>query len=1346
MANAIKGLTLQLALDDSKVTKSLDRLKSQSKATSTYMKEVNKALKFDPKNVDLLAKKQELLNRQYQQTSEKIDALQKKQQALLNGEGGIAKGTDEWARALDNTEKELLANTQRLNGLGVELKRVNLTLNESGTGLSNWGKAEKVADSISKFGSELEKTAKKGEAFGNAMTQATNVLMPLAGAIGVGLGAMAREGIAFDSAVAGMKKTVDGTPEQLDALAQSFLKMSTEIPITSQELLGIAENAGQLGVSLPQVEKFTRVMADLAVTTNLSTEEASMSFAKFANITGKGAEISADHIEKLASSVVELGNNTATTERDIVQMATKLASAGSQIGLTDSEIMGLSATLSALGLESEAGGTAFSKMMTMLQVSVETGSEKLGEFAQVAGMSAEQFTEAFTNEPIKALEAFLEGLGNIDETGKSATVMLDELGIKEIRLADALRRTSGSAKLLTENVDASNRAFKENTALAEEAAIRYNTVESQLTLMGNELKATMVDVFLDMEPVIREVMSSINESLKKFGAYVKDLDPEQVVKTVKALGGFALAVTGINMAGRTLSSLSGIVGTLGGALKGTSKAFGNLEKMVNMTGSSTQKAGAMTKIFQALLDSTGATAKRTGGLMNTFGEHIGTIGTKTITANKSFGAFSTEAMKVAKGADSAGKASMTLNRSMQVTGKVTAETGKAMASMSQGTVTATTATGGFGKALMALTSPTGLVIAGITATVGVMYLLGKEMQKNMVDTGAWARSQNAMIENVKNMENSLNKFTHEGLKEFGEKYKETGLMIQRAPLTGNIKDYESATSGIIDMSDNLYTTLEEKHSKYYNALMLAMTDEEGNISESNQRILDNYLVSNEGQLSALKHKTDRVREIEETAREEGRALNAEELEEITEHYNAMGEIATRELDRNFSLEMTKLKQFKGERNLLENESFLEIMETVKQGEGERLEALELSISEQMTALEDAKSKNLIGEAEYNEKMKALEEELWNGSATIQGETLSRMYEALTGNNADTMVETQRALNEKEAIEKEMASKRWDYLTTEQQNEMLLRQKNNEDLLASLGIDETNMSEHLAFREALTDEQKGLLDEIVAKETEKTENLKREQETQAHNAETQAKLGANNAVQAVEEGQPAMLDASGEMARALPDSMMGKTGETYSAGSTLVQKGVAGADDEEAKGGMGTAGSNVGSGFVAGVLKWVKDAIDAGRKLVTGAESGANKQSDSHSPSRLFRNTVGSYIGEGFVLGITDHLSDAEKAGQKLVDSASNVSFAKFNQAVSKGMGDVSSTMHKSYNDINSFEPFNFNTSGISKPLNRASQPAQPAQMVFNITVNNGGNTNEEKLVREIERQIVRNTKKYVGGR
>lgn len=380
---------------------------------------------------------------------------------------------------------------------------------------STYGKSSITAAGIQK---NFSKSLKDTEPFFSGLESAAKTAFDeiskaamLAGAgITTGLVASVHVGSEFESAFAGVKKTVNASNAELEQMRDSIRGLAKEMPSTAAELSAIAESAGQLGIYNENIMGFTRTMADLDVSTDLG-DSAAADFAKFANITGMDQGL----FSNMGSSVVALGNNMATQESNIVDMSMRIAAAGDQIGLSEADILGYSAALSSVGIEAEAGGTAFSKLLANLQLAAETG-KKLDDYASVAGMTGQKFKETFQNDATEAINAFLVGLTNTEQNGKSAIAVLDEMGLTEVRLRDTLLRAGNASDLFTNALEISNTAWEENTALANEAEQRYKTFESQCQMTQNKLTDIGITVYDDLRPALTEGIGLVNGFIDGF--------------------------------------------------------------------------------------------------------------------------------------------------------------------------------------------------------------------------------------------------------------------------------------------------------------------------------------------------------------------------------------------------------------------------------------------------------------------------------------------------------------------------------------------------------------------------------------------------------------------------------------------------------------------------------------------------------------------------------------------------------------------------------------------------------------------------------------------------------------
>lgn len=412
------------------------------------------------------------------------------------------------------------------------------------------------------LGSRVQDAGRTMSGVGNALTAGLTVPIVAAGI------AMTNTAMQFESAFAGVEKTVDGTAEQMAALEQGIRDMALEIPATREEIAGVAEAAGQLGIQTDNILEFTRVMVDLGESTSLSATDGATALARFANIT----QMSQDKFSNLGSSIVALGNNMATTESEITEFALRLAGAGAQVGMTEPQILAIGAALSSVGIEAEAGGSAISKTMISIETAVQSGSKELGSWAKAAGMSADAFTDAWEKDPAAALATVVKGLGNMEAQGGSTLQMLDELGITEIRQRDALLRAAGAGDLLTNALNTSGKAWEENSALSEEAAKRYETFESQMVILQNkvsdvalEFGEALIPALTDAIDAAQPVIDWAKELAEKFAALDKE-EQQQVLKFVAlaAAIGPVLAVTGnlVTVVGGGIKAYGAIKGAL----------------------------------------------------------------------------------------------------------------------------------------------------------------------------------------------------------------------------------------------------------------------------------------------------------------------------------------------------------------------------------------------------------------------------------------------------------------------------------------------------------------------------------------------------------------------------------------------------------------------------------------------------------------------------------------------------------------------------------------------------------------------------------------------------------------
>lgn len=470
----------------------------------------------------------------FQKQQAAVEATRKRLEMLRQQYDNIQREMEETGNESADMKNKLLAKQLQIDKTSASLEKQTAKLNELSGALEEAGvntddlshSSEQLAGKIDTLKKKQGEAADKAMTFGDKAGQAFNQVHEAIVAAGIAVAlkeiyeyfaSCAQASMDFESAITGVAKTTDLTDEELAAMSDSIKALSTEIPATTEEIAAVAEAAGQLGIQKDALLDFTEIMTMLGTATNMTADEAATALARFANITG----MATDNYGRLGSVIVDLGNNFATTESEIVAMGTRLASAGKLAGLTEPEIMALAAAMSSVGIEAEAGGTAMTQTLNAIEKAVAKGGDDLAEFARIAGMSSEEFSSAWKNDAMSALTSFIGGLGKLDEQGESTVLVLEDLGLTGIRQSNMLKALGLAADQMTGAVNTANTAWQQNTALTNEANKRYATAQSRLTMMQNAYNNLKVAIGDAYTPALSEAYSVGTKVLNSITAFIQ---------------------------------------------------------------------------------------------------------------------------------------------------------------------------------------------------------------------------------------------------------------------------------------------------------------------------------------------------------------------------------------------------------------------------------------------------------------------------------------------------------------------------------------------------------------------------------------------------------------------------------------------------------------------------------------------------------------------------------------------------------------------------------------------------------------------------------------------------------
>ena len=630
----VRGISVKIDGDTTGFQKAINKIKSETAGLDKTMSKLKSSMKFNEGDFQSFATYQNLLQDKIKSTTKQLEVYNKKlmnypktQKQWSDAVASASKSIDNYTHTFNSLNKEYTDNSKQINAWKeaiangtrsaeqgeTAIQRLasrNVTLKEAmddctsgiaeqkkvlvdlgstyedsqrtylGLKAGALGLKNELAGMSKSFISTNETLLRLYDTLGKVSSkslQFANTVKPYSMLSFAGIAAATKAAIEFEDAWTGVTKTVNGTPQQFEKINAGLKDLAQNTSSTYQDIAHYAELAGQMGIPTDSIVGFTKTITELGDTTNLVGEEAAQSIAKFSNVMVSQSKKTNTYYSRLGSTIVDLGNKFSTTEADIMAMATRLGVAGKMVGFNSNQVLGLSTALSSLGIEAAAGGSSVSKMLKTIDISVSTGDKKLQKFAEVSGMTSEQFQKAWGEDAAGTFLKFVEGIGKSADVTKT----LDELGIKEVRQAQSMGALAQSSDVLASALNVSKNAWNDNTAMATEAEKRYATLKSQISQTWEAIKQAGNELGQAFTPTLTDLLKIVKKAANAFS----DLDEGTQQTIAKMLLLTAAAYP-------TAKGVSKVAGATQGAIKFFTKAHPSLQKVADGFGN-TAKEGEL---------------------------------------------------------------------------------------------------------------------------------------------------------------------------------------------------------------------------------------------------------------------------------------------------------------------------------------------------------------------------------------------------------------------------------------------------------------------------------------------------------------------------------------------------------------------------------------------------------------------------------------------------------------------------------------------------------------------------------------------------------------------------------
>lgn len=345
------------------------------------------------------------------------------------------------------------------------------------------------------------------------------------GAITAGLGtlvsAAAQAGIAQERAFADVKRTAQGTTQDLTELRKAYTDLSTQKVVTPfADLAKIGTLGAQMNIPTKDLKDFTTAVAEFSTVTEMDVEAATTAFGRFGQMIGGLQESSkgaGDGYKILANQVADLGAKSVATEPEIANMMVSIAAQGKSAGFTQNQILALSSTLSSLAIPKEWARGSLQRIFNSINAAAAEGGDAMHTYARAVGVTDAEFQKLWRDDPNKVFQGILQNLAGISDKVQKAQAIKD-LGFKNVRDVELLSRMSNSVGLYVEQLEEAERASKNTSFIDDSMSIITDTMSAKLQQFQNALQnagAAMNSSFMvPMKTIVTVATMAVNAFAK----------------------------------------------------------------------------------------------------------------------------------------------------------------------------------------------------------------------------------------------------------------------------------------------------------------------------------------------------------------------------------------------------------------------------------------------------------------------------------------------------------------------------------------------------------------------------------------------------------------------------------------------------------------------------------------------------------------------------------------------------------------------------------------------------------------------------------------------------------------
>ena len=428
-----------------------------------------------------------------------------------------AKTTQQAAAA----EQQRLLTSERITAAAARAESAQLRLNQQLE--RQRAVAQQAAAAQNQYGNSLSSSGRLTLALRADLSELEQAYKKLASSITASASASITAAISHEAAFAQVLRVTQQTGAAGDEMRKSFEKLTTQLPVSFEELAKIGQLASQTGIANDQLVQFADTVVRFSVTTGIASDQVTVLFARISDML----DLPANQMTTFASTILRLGTISAATENEILKVTQSIASASRAFGLSTEEVAGLSGALASLRIPPEWSRGSATRIFRDLDNAANGAGQGMKVLTEVIGLSADEITALRRTDPGGFFLRFVEGMQKFTREGQLAagttrtiTDVMGDLDINAVRDIDFITRLANNFSTLKTQTNEAFLEFARGTELTKQTEIVFGTTRQNIDNLRDAFQtflATAGKPFAAVIGFIAERLTLAIEVFQDFG-------------------------------------------------------------------------------------------------------------------------------------------------------------------------------------------------------------------------------------------------------------------------------------------------------------------------------------------------------------------------------------------------------------------------------------------------------------------------------------------------------------------------------------------------------------------------------------------------------------------------------------------------------------------------------------------------------------------------------------------------------------------------------------------------------------------------------------------------------------